>query len=914
MRIRDTERSVRTARAISRLGMGREHSGSGHRTRRLWRRAVRALAAAACWTGVAWAQPAADVAVERPRRVLPDQIAPEVRVRAPRLVSPLPGVSFDRDRMSANVQSATARQLRDAQSINVTDYIANTMQSVSVNDYAGNPFQQDLVFRGFSASPLIGTPQGLSVYVDGVRVNEPFGEVVNWDLIPLGAIQRMDLVPGADPLFGLNTLGGALAITTKSGFTTKRTEVSALAGSWGRRQIQFSAGGNNGVIAGFLSANKFREDGWRRNSGSDVQQLFGRVDLRYARGSATLTWLAADNTLTGNGMVPYELWKQDPASIFTSPDRANNAVQHFNAIARVDLSERSALSVQTYRRDMRQDSVGGDFWDEFRAASSRLRLDCPDGPPNVADGATGVDLPGCPNVQPNGLLNTGRTGQVGDGVQLLWTYASPRHQFVAGAAFDRNAVSFRQGQRLGFLSDSREFTYTPERLADVGLVPLAQEIQRNDLSGGMESQSAYAKDIWSIRDNLHLNFGLRWNRTRVKNALVADRPIPLYQFDENFFNRLQPRCGAEIGGLANRFARYFCSTGDYVYQSLNPSLGLTWLPNETLNLYANWSRGTRVPSTIELGCARDREAEAQVRGRTPGCSVPTALTSDPYLPQVVSYTTEIGVRGALASGLRWNATAYRTDLTNDILFVSLGSRNRGVFDTFGSTRRQGFELGFEGDVGRHTLRASLSHVEATFESTATIVNPSNSTATTAIGQVSEFQIRPGDRIPGIPQNALRLAWRWRATDALSIGLSTVAHSWSYVRGNENNDHQPGGTDSNGAPTLGTLDPSITVEPGRARIGSGRIPGYAIVNLLASWRITDALTATLRVDNVFDTRYVTAGELALNPFAPSRWGVRDAAGFNFNSNDWTHSTFVGPGAPRAGWLGFTYVFDHPGSGS
>jgi hypothetical protein len=63
--------------------------------------------------------------------VLPDQIAPEVRVRAPRLVSPLPGVSFDRDRMSANVQSATARQLRDAQSINVTDYIANTMQSVS---------------------------------------------------------------------------------------------------------------------------------------------------------------------------------------------------------------------------------------------------------------------------------------------------------------------------------------------------------------------------------------------------------------------------------------------------------------------------------------------------------------------------------------------------------------------------------------------------------------------------------------------------------------------------------------------------------------------------------------------------------------------------------------------------------------
>ncbi|MCU0870590.1 MAG: TonB-dependent receptor, partial [Burkholderiales bacterium] len=519
----------------------------------------------------------------------------------------------------------------------------------------------------------------------------------------------------------------------------------------------------------------------------DGSQDVTRVDLRYARGSATLTWLQADNTLTGNGMVPYELWRQDPAGVFTSPDRANNVLQHFNAIARVDVSERSALSVQAYRRDMRQDSVGGDFWDEFRAASSRLRLDCNDGLRNsVADGATGVDLPGCPNLQPNGLLNTGRTGQVADGVQLQWTWASPRHQFVAGAAFDRNAVSFQQGQRLGFLSGTREFTFAPDRIADVGLVPLAQEIQRNDLSGGMESQSVFAKDIWSVRDDLHLNIGLRWNRTRVKQALVSDRPIPLYQFDETFFRRLEPRCGAEIGGAANRFARYFCTTGDYVYQSLNPSVGLTWAPADTLNLYANWSRGTRVPSAIELGCARDREGEARVRGRTPGCSVPTALTYDPFLPQVVSYTSELGARGVLTTGLRWNASIYRTDLSNDILFVSLGSRNRGVFDTFGNSRRQGFELGIEQELGRHSLRASLSHVEATFESTATVVNASNSTATTAVGRVSEFQIRPGDRIPGIPQNALRLAWRWRTTDAVSVGLSMVAHSWSYVRGNENN--------------------------------------------------------------------------------------------------------------------------------
>jgi outer membrane receptor protein involved in Fe transport len=179
--------------------------------------------------------------------------------------------------------------------------------------------------------------------------------------------------------------------------------------------------------------------------------------------------------------------------------------------------------------------------------------------------------------------------------------------------------------------------------------------------------------------------------------------------------------------------------------------------------------------------------------------------------------------------------------------------------------------------------------------------------------VSTFHIQPGDRIPGIPKDSLRLAWRYRMTPAFTLGLSMVANSWSYVRGNENNDHQPGGTDSNGAPTNGTIDPSITVEPGRRYVDQGRIPGYAIVNLLASYQVTRQLTLTARIDNLFDTAYVTAGERALNPFSAGQWGVRDAAGFNYNSNDWTHASFVGPGAPRGLWLGLTYIFDTHGGG-
>ena len=79
------------------------------------------------------------------------------------------------------------------------------LQSVTVNDYQGNPFQMDVQYRGFTAGPQIGTPQGLSVFIDGIRVNEPFGDVVNWDMLPMNALASVDVFPGSNPIFGFKT-------------------------------------------------------------------------------------------------------------------------------------------------------------------------------------------------------------------------------------------------------------------------------------------------------------------------------------------------------------------------------------------------------------------------------------------------------------------------------------------------------------------------------------------------------------------------------------------------------------------------------------------------------------------------------------------------------------------------------------
>ena len=116
--------------------------------------------------------------------------------------TPIPGVGLPKDQIPANVQTADDKQLRNAQSLNLPDFMASQLPSVNVNEIQGNPFQVDVNYRGFTASPLLGTPQGLSVYQDGVRINEPFGDSVNWDLIPraaLGSITLLSLIHISEP-------------------------------------------------------------------------------------------------------------------------------------------------------------------------------------------------------------------------------------------------------------------------------------------------------------------------------------------------------------------------------------------------------------------------------------------------------------------------------------------------------------------------------------------------------------------------------------------------------------------------------------------------------------------------------------------------------------------------------------------
>src|SRR5439155_24863586 len=195
--------------------------------------------------------------------------------------TPLPGLGTPLRDVPANVQVYTSKEMGKQRQGNLAEFLESNPSSVTVNAAQGNPYQLDIAFRGFTASPLVGVPQGLSVYLDGVRINEPFGDVVNWDLIPMQAIDSMVLVPGSNPLFGLNTLGGALSLRTKSGDRNPGGEVELSAGSFGRLTGEFGYGRRFSQDMHFFAAGTwFDEDGWRDHSPSKVKQLFAKVGWR----------------------------------------------------------------------------------------------------------------------------------------------------------------------------------------------------------------------------------------------------------------------------------------------------------------------------------------------------------------------------------------------------------------------------------------------------------------------------------------------------------------------------------------------------------------------------------------------------------------------------------------------------------
>jgi len=794
------------------------------------------------------------------------QVAPLVVVG----VTPLGG-EVNVDKAPAPIQTITARQLDHSHVLDLSAFMARELRGVYVNDVQNNPLQPDINYRGFTASPLLGTPQGLSVYVDGVRFNQPFGDVVSWDLIPRQAISDVMLAPGSNPLFGLNTLGGALSIRTKDGRHDPGGMLQVSYGSYNRRLAEAEVGGARGDFDAYATVSRFADDGWRGASPSNATQAFGKLGWSHDRTRIALSGAYARTDLTGNGLQEQRLLAADRSSIYTKPDITRNKSGLANLTFRHDAGGGLSISGNAYVRAIRTHTLNGDINDDSLTesvyqpnAAERAALAAAGftGFPAAGESAANTPFPSwrCianallnsePNETCNGLINRTATHQhdAGAGGQLTWrsNLRGRENLLVLGAAYKESHAHFVQSSQFGYLA------------ADRGIIPVdsfadgTQDSEnafdaRVDLTGRTRTFSVFVADTLDLTPDLSVTLSGRYDSDRVRNR---DAITP----------------GGGPGSLDGR----------HTFDRFNPAFGATWRLNEALTTYASLSQGGRSPSVIELGCADPANP----------CRLPNALAGDPPLKQVRTVTAEVGGRGTIF-GLTWNLGVFRAENHHDILFVADDVSGFGYFKNFGRTRREGAELGLSRQWGPVSAGLNYTYLQATYRIAETIGGAGNSTNDLGPGFAGDIQIRPGDRIPLTPKHLLKVQLGWEVTPEFTVSADMQAQSGVYARGNENNRHQPDGV---------------------FYLGPGKTKGYAVFNLGADWRPTSALKLFVQVSNLFDTTYNTAAQLgATGLTANGAFIARPFAGPVIGGErPVVSATFYAPGAPRMVWAGVRYAF-------
>ncbi len=241
---------------------------------------------------------------------------PEILVTAP---ARLPEISLSPAEFPASVQVITGEEIRRSGSLNLQEYMQR-LPGVHLNDEQGNSFQPDLSFRGFTGTSVTGIPQGISVFVDGVRVNEPDVEEINFDLLPLDDVERIELIRGPIAVFGRNTLAGSLNIITRRGGTEREIVPEISGGSFGRQKYRLHVGGTEGLIDYYFSGTYFMEDGFRDDTDSRVSGVFGKLGYRKGGTDIALSYQYQNNNIKQAGSLPQSVLQVDREQNFTAGD------------------------------------------------------------------------------------------------------------------------------------------------------------------------------------------------------------------------------------------------------------------------------------------------------------------------------------------------------------------------------------------------------------------------------------------------------------------------------------------------------------------------------------------------------------------------------------------------------------------
>ena len=638
--------------------------------------------------------------------------------------TPVAATGIPAAKFAGNVQTLSHDAL-DTPTTDLSQRLNQSLGSMNVNDTQGNAFSMDLNYRGFTASPALGTPQGLSVFLDGMRINEPFGDVVSWDLLPQLIVDKVTVIPGSNPVYGLNTLGGAISMASKNGNSLNGSQGGIGLGSFGRSSVEVEHGSHDDDGNLYFAAAIANDKGWAAWNPSQVRQVFGKYTAYGERGDVALSLMAADNLLYGNQSVPLSMLDNAQQG-YSHPDYTATQSLTLNLQGNWAMDTSNSYAGNLYVRQLTRDILNSN-------------INAPLSPSNNDASCLGNAADPCPATN---LLAHYTQAILGANAQ--WTNTDP--------LWDKNQV-FTLGVNTEFshtgFSNQGQYANVD---ASHGMVGVGGYLPQADVQSDNQRLGLFATSTMDASDQLSITASARYDYATLK---------------------LSGQSCVDPNGLCDSSSSLAAGTltevsGDHVYQRLNPALGLTYLLAPNWIVFANYAEGFRTPSAIELACSDPA---------VPCSGVPNAFGADPELSAVVSRTYELGMRGNVGNRLKWRAAYYRTALDNDILF-NQSSLSSGYFSNVGQTLRQGLELGLDGRIGALDYAVDLDWIEATYQSGFLVANPANSEPSVAV--------RAGDFIPGIPQWVFKGRVGYALDGKTHLGLALQAQGPTFARGDENN--------------------------------------------------------------------------------------------------------------------------------
>jgi outer membrane receptor protein involved in Fe transport len=716
-------------------------------------------------------------------------------------VSPLASAGVNIATYPQNVQLFTARQLDVNGSASLTGALNKKATGVNLINSQANPYQPTILYHGFEISPIQGTPAGLSVYVNGARFNQPFGDIALWSTLPDDAIESLAVEDG-NPVFGLNALGGAINVRMKNGFTAPGGEAELSGGSFDRISGNIQYGKQAGDAAVYVDAGALHEAGWRDLQSSDLQNFYGDLGWRGPHAELHLNAALSNSTLNGPGSVPVELLAADPSAQFTGPNGIADRAARLGATLNADLSADTSVQAVVYYDYLLEHLYNGNGPNDLPCGPG---LDaaylCQGGPGNpVSTTRGGAPIPNfAPQANAYGYyaesqldLNTTNTNGYGASAQLTnqTRLLGLKNRLTAGISFDGGFTKYDAAAYDGGIDSTRIYVTpagipNPGYLIDEpGTVPVGVVV-RNAYSG------AYATDTLNLTEKFAITAGGRFN---IANIALLDQDPP----DPN----------APGAGLSGR----------HYYSHFNPAIGATYHIANTLTVYGGVSEANAAPTPAELSCASTEDS----------CSLANFLSGDPDLRQIITRTGELGLRGAAAGPagaiIGYSADYYNSTTNDDIEFLQspfnpIGS---GYFSNVGNVLRSGFDIGAHLDAVSWQVDASYARTNATYGDS--FIEQSNNPQADANGNIT---VTKGDRLPGIPENLFKFGANLNVTPRWVLGFSATAQTSTFLFGDEANLTKP-------------------------------LPGYFTADISTSYQLTPELQLFGSVQNVTDTKYYQFG--------------------------------------------------------